>query len=373
MATQKTARSLSAEELMMVDTDSHLSADADILVEYIDENNAARRIIESGDVGSEVMTNTRVTPAFPNDSGGYEGSEDDPVPGGASGPEEKLEYMDEFDLDHSILSPGSGNGTINHDQTSVAWANAYNSWLLDEWIDTDDRLHAAALIAHQVPDKAAEEVDRMAGEKGTAAVQMPTAGQIPPAGHWQYDPVYEAAQDHGLPIMLHTADQTSAVTFPVQHRWAETFTESHAFSFPVEGMWHLISMICNGVPERFPDLEFVFQEPGFEWVPWMMWRLDDHYLQNSQDLPMLTKPPSEYIRDQFYFTTQPLGHTENNQHMGWVMEMAGAAETVLFATDHPHPDFDTPAEVLQPAKTHLEDESVRGIMGETACEVFGIE
>ena len=102
--------------------------------------------------------------------------------------------------------------------------------------------------------------------------------------------------------------------YPSDERWRPIV--------PTEGMWHLISLVCNGVPERFPDLEFVFQEPGFEWVPWMMWRLDDHYLQNSQDLPMLTKRPSEYIRDQFYFTTQPLGHTENHQHMGWAMEIS---------------------------------------------------
>ena len=373
MSTRETTRSIAVGDLTTVDADSHLTADADTLIDYIDKNNAARRIIEGGDVNSEVMTKTRVTPSFPNDSGGYGEEEDDVVPGDARSPAGKLAYMDEFDLDYSILTAGSGIGTINHDQTAVAWANAYNSWLLDKWVDADDRLRAALLIAHQVPDRAAEEVDRMADETGIAAVQMPTAGQIPPAGHWMYDPIYEAAQDHGLPVVYHTADDTSAVTFPVQHRWAETFTENHAFSFPVEGMWHLISMICNGVPERFPDLEFVFQEPGFEWVAWMMWRLDDHYLQNSQDLPMLTKRPSEYIRDQFYFTTQPLGHTENYQHMGWAMEMAGGADTLLFATDHPHPDFDTPEEVFRPAKTQLDEEGLRGLMGETAREVFGLD
>ena len=274
-------------------------------------------------------------------------------------------------VDYSVLTAGSGLGTVNHDQTAVAYAHAYNSWLLDRWMGTDDRLGAAAVVAHQVPERAAEEVERMGDEDGIVAIQIPGAGQIPPAGHWSYDPIYRAAADRSLPIVLHTADQTSAVTFPVQHRWAETFTESHAFSFPVEGMWHLISLVCNGTFERIPDLEFVFQEPGFEWLPWMMWRLDDHYLQNSQDLPMLNKMPSQYIRDHCYFTTQPLGHTENNDYMGAIMEMAGAEETLLFASDHPHPDFDPPEEVYRPARTTLEEESLRGIMGETAMDVFG--
>ena len=371
MATQDAIRIPALEDLLIVDADSHLSVGADTLVEYIDPTNAARRMIETGDVGSEIMTNARASPAFPNDGGSYD--DGGSVPGGAHEPAAKLEYMDEFDLDYSILTAGSGIGTINHDPTAVAWANAYNSWLLDEWVDADERLQAACLVAHHVPDRAAEEVDRMAGEDRVVAVQVPAAGQIPPAGHWSYDPIYEAAQDHGLPIVLHTADQTSVNTFPVQFRWAETFAESHAFSFPVEGMWHLISLVFNGVPERFPDLEFVFQEPGFEWLPWMMWRLDDHYLQYSEDLPMLTKLPSAYIRDQFYITTQPLGHTENHQHLGWAMEMAGGPETLLFATDHPHPDFDPPTEVYRPARAHFEADDLRGIMGETALKVFGLD
>jgi predicted TIM-barrel fold metal-dependent hydrolase len=212
----------------------------------------------------------------------------------------------------------------------------------------------------------------MAAEDGIVGVQLPAAGLVPPAGHRSYDPVYEAAADHDLPILMHTHDLQGPVTFPVQRRWAETFTESHAFVFPAEAMWHLVSLVCNGVPERFPDLEWVLQEPGFEWVPWMMWRLDDHYLQNIRDLPMLTKRPSEYIREQFHFTTQPLGHTENNRYLGRTMEMAGASETVLFSTDHPHPDFDPPKEVLVPARTHLEEAEVRGLMGESAIELFGI-
>ncbi len=54
------------------------------------------------------------------------------------------------------------------------------------------------------------------------------------------------------------------------------------------------------------------------------------------------------------------------------MEMAGADETLLFASDHPHPDFDPPTEVYQPAR-HLEPDQVRGIMGETAMRVFGVD
>ena len=371
MATEQTGRIPSLEELTIVDADSHVSVDVEELVGYMDERSVGRRMIDNAShVPSEVLTKTRVSPAFPNTSSDYHGN----MAGYDSRtPEGKLGFMDEFGVEYSVLTPTGDTATINHDQTAVAYINAYNSWLLDTWLDVDDRLFATAAVADQVPEKGAEEIDRMAGEDDVVGVQMPAAGLVPPAGHRRYEPIYEAAEDRGLPIVMHSLDSTSAVSFPIQHQWAETFAENHAFTFPVEAMWHLNSLVCNGVPERFPDLEFVIQEPGFEWVSWMMWRLDDHYYQYTEDLPGLTKPPSEYIRDQFYFTTQPLGHTENYQHMGWAMEMAGGAETILFSTDHPHPDFDPPREVYRPARTQLDEEGIRGVMGETAIDVFGLE
>lgn len=378
MAATDTSRSLALEELLIVDADSHLKPTPEDLLPFMAETDAAKRMIRKANhVASEIFTATRASAAFPNDSESV-GTGTDPITDIGYEPDGKRRFMDEFGVDHAVLTPAGGAAggaiaTINHDPTAVSYANAYNSWVLEHWLDENDRFHGTVLIANQIPSRAAEEIDRVATERQIVGVQLPGAGLVPPAGHRSYDVIYEAASNHGLPIVMHTHDLQGPVTFPVQRRWAETFTESHAFIFPAEAMWHVISLICNGVPERFPSLEFVFQEPGFEWVPWLMWRLDDHYLQNSQDLPMLTKLPSEYIREQFYFTTQPIGHTENPQHMGWAMEMAGGGDTILFSTDHPHPDFDPPGEVFTPARTQLGDDDLRGVMGETAARVFGLD
>ncbi|MDX1745760.1 MAG: amidohydrolase family protein, partial [Halobacteriales archaeon] len=268
-----------------------------------------------------------------------------------------------------------GLASVSHDQTAVEIAKAYNAWMADTFYDVSDRLRASILVAHQKPDRAAEEIDRWAAEDDAVGVQLPASGLIPPAGHSWYDPIYEAAQDNGLPILMHTGNSTSTAAFPVQRHWAETFIEDHFWTFPVEGMWHVNSMLFQGVPERFPDLQFVVQETGVEWLPWMMWRMDDHYLQNSQDVPILTRMPSEYIKEHFNFTTQPLGHTGDPRQLGAMIEFAGGAETVMFATDHPHPDFDTPEELFTPLKTNgnFSDDDLRAIMGESAIDLFGLE
>lgn len=369
----------SLEDLTIVDTDSHVTEALDDLVPYVEKRNpGVVRFLESAaDARRDIYSATRATPAFSQTPGPLDGQDangSDLVHSAVHEPDVKIELMDRFDIDYSILSPGLNLNlaTVNHDPTAVAIAEAYNSWLIDTFLDAHEGFRATAIVAPQKPSKAAEEIDRMAAEDAVVGVQLPASGLVPPAGHEMYDPIYEAAQNHGLPVVMHSGNNGASGVFPVQRQWAETFFEDHAFTFPVESMWHLISMIGQGVPERFPDLDFVLQECGVEWLPWMMWRLDDHYLQNSQDVPILRRMPSEYIREHFYITSQPLGHTENSEHLASIIEMAGGEETLLFAMDHPHPDFDTPEELYNPLRLHLEPDSIRGIMGETALDLFDL-
>ena len=378
MATSETARSLTSSDLSLVDVDSHLGESKDDLIPYI-ENKAIQRLVEGVDSDAQyarkIFSSTRTTPEFNQTKAGAKGSQGKGlVHEVAKDAKTKLEVMEEFDIECSILSPGKSGGlaSVNHDQTAVALASAYNEWVADNFHDVHEGLKVNVLIAHQKPNRAAEEIDRWASEDSVVGVQLPASGLIPPAGHHWYHPIYEAAQDHDLPIVMHSGNSTTSSVFPVQRQWAETFIEDHLFTFPVESMWHMNSLMFQGIPEQFPNLEFVLQEAGVEWLPWMMWRMDDHYLQNSQDVPFLNQMPSEYIKDLFYFATQPLGHTDNPKHIAQIIEMAGGPDTIMYSSDHPHPDFDPPEELLNPLQTQLDEKAIRRIMGETAKEVFSI-
>ncbi|MEF8822280.1 MAG: amidohydrolase family protein, partial [Halovenus sp.] len=153
----------------------------------------------------------------------------------------------------------------------------------------------------------------------------------------------------------------------------ETYAEDHAMVHPFTAMWNLTTMLFRGVPERFPDLKFVFQEAGIGWIPYTLWRLDDHYLELSDEIPALDRLPSEYVHEQFYFTTQPLGHTARNpEHLAMAIEMAGP-DNLMYSSDLPHPDFDPPEELFDRINGHFDRETVAGIMGETACEVYDLK
>lgn len=354
---------------VIVDTDAHIRETVDDLIPYIDDRyEGAKWIIERADHPErDIYSLTHsLPPNLQAERGGW--SVD------TNTVDKKLRELDDFNIDYGIVDPGLNLvlPTVNNSRMAAALANAYNSWLLDNFLDVDDRLKANLLVAHQTPERSAEEIHRMADEDGIVGVAMPSTGVIPPLGDRRYNPIYEAAEDNGLPIFFHGASTNTSHVFPLQRMYNETYAEDHVIVHPFSQMWNLTSLVLRGIPERFPDLDFVFQESGIAWIPYFMWRMDDHYLELNYELPMLQKMPSEYIHDQIYFTTQPLGHTEDSpKHLAMAIEMAGP-ENIMYSSDLPHSDFDPPSELFDRIRMHFDDDTLRKIMGGTAMELLDI-
>ncbi|WP_340100460.1 amidohydrolase family protein [Salinibaculum salinum] len=358
---------------VVVDCDSHVTDGSvmfDEIIEYMENDVAREQIDDSLLPNNNVFSTTLASPPFPDllvaDDGGLG------IPQ-CTKPEHKYESMEEYGIDEAILDPTlcSALGTVNNDRYAVAIAQAYNSWLIDTFLDDNDGLQGTLTVAPQKPDKAAEEIDRHAHEDDIVGIQLLATGLPLPAGHEWYDPIYQAAEDHDLPVLMHSLSNSNHFEFPKQRAWAETFTEDHAIAHPFSHMWNMTTMMFRGVTERF-DIDIVMQEAGIAWVPYMKWRLDDHYLESSHELPHLEKLPSEYIDDDYYFTTQPLGHTAKHpEHMAYAVEMAGP-DNILFSSDHPHPDFDLPGELFDRIYSHFDGQTVRNIMGETAVDLFDL-
>jgi predicted TIM-barrel fold metal-dependent hydrolase len=132
-------------------------------------------------------------------------------------------------------------------------------------------------------------------------------------------------------------------------------------------MRQMTSILFQGVPERFPNLKLVFQEAGVFWIPQMMWRLDSEYSMRRPEVPWLKKPPSEYIKS-FYFGTQPLERVPHEKYLKYCFEMIDAERTLVFATDWPHSDFDSPLVIER--MSFLSAEGKAKILGGNAQQVL---
>jgi len=103
----------------------------------------------------------------------------------------------------------------------------------------------------------------------------------------------------------------------------------------------------EGVFERYPELKIVLIEAGFAWIPSLGWRLDQNWKRMKDEVPHLRRAPSEYLREHFWLSTQPMEEAEEPDHVLDVMAWIGW-DKILFASDYPHWDFDDPFVALPP-------------------------
>jgi hypothetical protein len=286
--------------------------------------------------------------------------------------EDILEVLsDEFHVNYPIVNMLPELNTVQQTDKALALNRAANDVLVERFLEGQERIRGVASVVPHDPRKAAEEIHRMADDERIVGVFMNTSGVKTPLGDPQYDPIYRAAEDTGLPMVYHGAAAPGlALDFPILQHELNTYFANHALGHVYSQMLTLTSLIENGVPEKFPGLDFVFQEVGIAWLS-LVFRLNREYKQRRSEVPLLEKTPEEYVRDQFYFATQPMDEPNDARHMKQLLETWGG-DTLMFATDHPHFDIDNTEALMKFLQSFPEDER-NDILYGNAAEVFDID
>ena len=68
----------------------------------------------------------------------------------------------------------------------------------------------------------------------------------------------------------------------------------------------LLSLLAEGVFQKFPKLKVVLIESGFTWLPTLLWRTGKTWRGVRPEVPWIDRPPAEILRDQVRFTLQPV-------------------------------------------------------------------
>jgi predicted TIM-barrel fold metal-dependent hydrolase len=342
----------------LVDTDVHPWHVEDEIATYLPEQYKNKGIEVPGGQWSN-----------PHD--GYLGTARSDI-GGSPGEHRELlveQVFDDLGMDIGILNAGGVLllGISPQFDYAHALAKAYNDWLIDKWLDYDDRLFGSLVIAPQLPEKAAAEIRRVGDHPRIKQVLMSSGSEMP-YGRPHYWPIYEAAEEMGLPVGIHPgADGRGLSKPPSGAGHPRTFLEYHATQ-PCNYYGQVNSMVCEGVFVEYPDLQFVCIEGGFSWVPTLMWRLDKDWKGMRVQAPYLEKLPSKYIIENCYFGTQPTVEPENPDHLLQTFDMVQAEETLLFATDYPHWDTDDPHHSMP----KLPDDVASAVYAENAIELYDL-
>jgi predicted TIM-barrel fold metal-dependent hydrolase len=274
--------------------------------------------------------------------------------------------------------PGATAGDLD-----LRWAglHAHNRWLADFCAAAPGRRAGIAQVLLHDVDRAVGEV-RWAHAHGlSGGVLLPGAppgSGLPPLYAPDYEPLWSACEDLGLPINHHSGSAApdygdypeAKVMFLLEVTWWAHRT-----------LWHLI---FAGVMERHPDLQFVFTEQGTAWLPEQLATLD-YYRQRmsgegsadgSQEsifgadvMARLSLTPSEYFARQCHVGSSFIRRQEVP------LRHAVGVHKIMWGSDFPHLEGCWPFshEHLRMAFADVDPVEVRAMVGGNAARVYGFD
>ncbi len=291
---------------------------------------------------------------------------------GGSSVEGLVAQLDANGITRALLC--SPDGVLTADlptpRLAVEVSRAVNDWTIDRWLTADSRLRATIVVPTQAPDLAAAEIYRLAGHPGISGILLGGGGLAKPFGHPVYLPIFKAAHDVGLPVVLSTegASTQNAGASPVAGGPPGTYAELRALGYQALES-HVSSLITQGVMERFPSLRFLLLGGGAAWVtPWL-WRLDtNHRAFRYDSLWTKGRRVSDIFREHFLVGTHPFGFAADPEALrAYFAVDPTLADVLAYASGYPDWDTTSPSDVAAGLPAPWEQR----VLGDNASRFFG--
>lgn len=255
---------------------------------------------------------------------------------------EKL--LDEYDMETAILFPtGSGNmAKLQEPGFAAAVTKAANKHFAKDYMT--GRLKPVGVLPMRDTKESIAELKRVA-KLGLPGVEVLTDGLPVALGDPFFDPVYKEAEKLGVAICVHGTRHWS-------HEWGaaklRTFAEVHCFAFPAGLICNFTSVICQGVPIKFPKLRMCFLEVGATWLPYYLARMDEHWETRGEiEMPLLKKKPSDVFRSSGILVSLEADEPFLPQTIEYV-----GIEHLIYASDIPHWDGEFPGNLKHLRETN---------------------
>ena len=222
------------------------------------------------------------------------------------------------------------------------WAGlrAHNRWLADFVAQAPERRAGIFQIFLGDVEGSVKEIEWAAAHGLRGGVLVPGAppdSPFEPLYSAQYEPIWAAAADHGLPLNHHAGGAapnfgnhfpSSLAMFMLEVTW-----------WTQRALWHLM---FSGVFERYPNLNYVVTETGTAWVPDTLDRLDSFYhrmkystygsesIFGGQAVSSMSLKPREYFDRQCYIGASFLRPSETE-----IARRVGL-DRIMWGSDYPH-------------------------------------
>lgn len=284
-------------------------------------------------------------------------------------PNTQLASMDSTHISRASLLPTFATFIINHEQipasVSLAYASAYNRWLLDYAAADPKRLNPVALLSRHDPTSLVSQLQTALAQGFTSVMLRPEPIKEQGLGAPEFAPFWQRCEAENVAVIFHGGTHLHAPTVG-RDRFQSHFA-LHACSHPHEIQMAFLALLESGVLERHPQLKFGFLEAGCSWLPHWLWRLD-HICY--PEFPGLTQDkikmkPSEYFKRQCWVSLEL-----EEPCIAQVIDMIGH-KNLVFASDFPHPDHNAfELSTNTPLFQQLTEQQMQDILFNNAMDLY---
>ena len=189
-----------------------------------------------------------------------------------------------------------------------------------------------------------------------------------PVWHPQWEPLWAAAAEHGIPLSFHvrTKGTTTTVAFEPEVNLVSTAAYNAVVQMQLDEA--LASVLMCGALERHPSLRVVLAESGVGWIPYVLERadyeLEDHIDEYGR---ALKTPPSELFRRQMHATFQ-------KDSVGPALAAQWCPDSFMWGSDYPHEDGVWPDshEAIGRYLGDVSEEMRRKLVRDNCARLYGI-
>jgi len=288
----------------------------------------------------------------------------------------QLEAMDAEGIDVAVLFPTRGlfahAKEYDDDALAAAISRAYNDWMADFCAADPERMVGSAMVPAQNVEAAVAETRRAKEELGFRSIFLrpnPVRGR-----NWNnpvYDPLWAECQRLDLAVGFHEGTPCQ-LPFAVAERFdgvhEDLWMTEHVAAHPIEAMYACLSIIGGGVCERFPELRFAFLEGNCSWLPFWLWRMDEHH--ELREKVVSDKLP---LRPSDYFARQCFAGVEADEDIAEDVFKRLGDDNIVFSTDYPHSDSRYPHSVETFLTQPFTDESKRKVLWDNCARLYSLD
>jgi predicted TIM-barrel fold metal-dependent hydrolase len=287
-------------------------------------------------------------------NGRYEGT---PGTGSAA---QRLSEQKQDGIDAEVLFPSQQGGPklwrrIDDNRAYKAVVRGYNSWLVEEYCAADrERLIGVGILplGCSLDDTIGELNYCAAMGFKTVLLQGFPSGKPYPSD--EDDIFWARALELAMPISVHVdLDRTGERKAPLfkYPNESETIMKKITHDLvdqvgrfgPVRGNGSVaaVQWVLSGLFDRFPKLRIFFAENQIGWIPFFLQAADVRYDRHHRwaekllGLKKLHRPPSEYIREHFYWGFQ-------FDRVGVELRHKINLDRLMWGSDFPHQESDWP-------------------------------